>query len=235
MEVFECIKTRRSIRKFLDVDIGMDKVGLLVEAGKAAPCAGNLQNWKFVIVKNNNNRHKLADAAFQQYWIASAPVIIVVCAEIEKIEQYYGIRGEKLYAIQNCAAAVQNILLMAHNLGLGACWVSAFDENMVSRVLELPSDARPQAIIPVGYPDEQVPEPMEYTVENVTFLEKWGPLHRIKDFPLFIHDHNVIGRAKESIEEKIEKAKGKYSSKVSEKTKKIFEKVKSKLKSSTKR
>jgi len=224
----------------MDVEVDIDKVGMLLEAAKAAPSSGNLQNWKFIVVTHEDAKNKLADAAFQQYWIATAPVIIVACAEIEKIENYYGIRGEKLYAIQNCAAAVENILLMAHNIGLGACWVSAFDETMVARTLGIPPTSRAQAIIPVGYPDEEIPEPMEYTVENVTYIERWA--NRIKDFPMFIHDHNIIGRAKETLEKKIEKAKGKYSpktskysSKVGEKAKKLLDTVKERLKSKTKK
>jgi nitroreductase len=238
MEVFDCIKSRRSIRKFMDVEVGMEKLGLIIEAGKAAPSAGNLQNWKFILVTHKDAKDKLAEAAFQQYWIASAPAVIVVCAEIEKIEHYYGIRGEKLYAIQNCAAATQNMLLMAHNLGLGSCWVSAFDENMVARVVGTPANVRPQILLPVGFPDEEVPEPMEYTLDNVTYLERW--INRIKDFPIFIHDYEIVGRLKEKLDNKIEKIKSKSSSEesesssnVGEKAKKLLSKVKDKIKSKT--
>ena len=174
MNVFEAIATRRSIRKFTAQDVPMEILGVVLDAGRYAPSAGNLQTWRFIIVKNPENRQKVAEAAMQQLWVAQAPVIIVVCAETEKIRQFYGIRGERLYTIQNCAAAIQNMLLTAHALGLGSTWVGAFDENMLRRVLNIPEDIRPQAILPIGYPDEVVPAPMHYTLENVCFFESYG-------------------------------------------------------------
>src|SRR3989344_7715175 len=99
MNVFEAIATRRSIRKFTSQDIPMEILGIVLDSGRYAPSAGNIQNWRFIIVKNLDNRQRVAEAAMQQMWIAGAPVIIVICAEIEKIRQFYGIRGERLYAI----------------------------------------------------------------------------------------------------------------------------------------
>jgi nitroreductase len=174
MEVLECIKTRRSIRKFLDVPVEWDKVGQIVDAGRCAPNAGNLQNWKFIVVLNEDTRKKLAEACLQQLWMAKAPVHIIICSEPDKAKRFYGIRGERLYSIQNCAAAVQNMLLTAHSLGLGACWVGAFDEDMIKRAVDVPDYARPQAVIPVGYPAEKIPTPMQYQLENLVFIEKWG-------------------------------------------------------------
>jgi nitroreductase len=174
MNVFEAIATRRTIRKFTSQDIPMEILGVILDAGRYAPSAGNLQNWKFVIVKNKDNRVKVAEAGMQQMWIAEAPVILVVCAEIEKVRQYYGIRGERLYAIQNCAAAIQNMLLTAHALGLSSAWVGAFDETMLRRAVNIPEDIRPQAILPIGYPDEIVPAPTHYMIENVCFFESYG-------------------------------------------------------------
>ena len=155
------------------IDIERDKLGAIIDAGRLTPSAGNLQSWEFVIVKDKNSIKKLAEASFQQYWISGAPVVIVICAKLEKLKQYYGIRGEKLYSIQNCAAAAQSMLLMAHDVGLGACWVGAFDETMVARVIGTPEDVRPQVIIPLGYADEEVPEPPNYTLEDVTGFENY--------------------------------------------------------------
>ena len=68
-----------------------------------------------------------AKAAFEQFEISMAGALVVVCAEPEKAERYYGMRGERLYSTQNCAAAIQNMLLEAHSLGLGTRWIGAFD------------------------------------------------------------------------------------------------------------
>ena len=188
MNVFEAIATRRSIRKFTVQEVPMEILGVILDAGRYAPSSGNLQNWRFLIVKNRENRAKIAEASMQQMWIAEAPVIIVVCTEIEKIRQYYGIRGERLYAIQNCAAAIENMLLVTHALGLASSWIGAFDETMLRRVTNIPEDIRPQAILPIGYPDEIVPAPMHYTLENVCFFESYGSrvanMERVMQNPL---------------------------------------------------
>lgn len=184
MEVVECIKTRRSVRKFLEVPVEWDKIGQIVDAGRYAPNAGNLQNWKFIIVLNQDTRKALAEACLQQLWMSKAPAHIIICSEPEKAKRFYGIRGERLYTIQNCAAAVQNMLLTAHSLGLGACWVGAFDEDMIKRAVSIPDYARPQAVIPIGYPGEKVPTPTMYQLENLVYMEGWGA--RIKDLDEYL-------------------------------------------------
>jgi len=174
METIDCIKSRRSIRKFLAKDVDIEKLGEILECGMAAPSSGNLQSWKFILVKGKEQREKIAEAAVQQYWIAQAPAIIVVVAETEKVKSFYGIRGERLYLIQNCAAAIQNMLLATHSLGLASCWVSAFDEKMLQRVLGIPKNSRPQAILPIGYAGEDPKAPLRHHIENMVNIESWG-------------------------------------------------------------
>lgn len=173
MEVIECILTRRSIRKYLDLPLEWEKVGMILDAGRMAPSAGNVQCWKFLIVRNYAVRKVLAEAAMNQTWMEQAPVHIVVCAEMSKIKRYYSMRGEMLYAIQDCALASENMMLAAHALGLGSCFVAAFNEATVSRVLGIPDDARPQAIITLGYPDERPETPLRYRLENCAYIEGW--------------------------------------------------------------
>lgn len=192
MDVLECIKTRRSIRKFLDVPVEWEKVTQIVDAARCAPSAGNLQNWNFIVVLNEGKRKSLAEACVHQLWMAKAPVHIIVCADPEKAKRFYGIRGERLYTIQNCGAAVENALLTAHSIGLAACWVGAFDEDMVKRTLGIPEHIRPQAIIPVGYPAEKVPSPIQYQLENLVFLEGWG--NRLKDMNAYMGYTSAIVR-----------------------------------------
>ncbi|MCM2325035.1 MAG: nitroreductase family protein [Candidatus Woesearchaeota archaeon] len=188
MNVFEAIATRRSIRKYTSQDVPMEILGLIIDAGRYAPSAGNTQNWRFIIIKDPSNRQKIAEASMQQLWIAEAPILICVVSETEKLKKFYGVRGERLYSVQNCAAAVQNMLLTAHALGLASCWISSFDEEVLSRTLGLPGEVRPQAVLPIGYPDEIVPAPSHYTMENVTYFEAYGRrftnIERIMQNPL---------------------------------------------------
>ena len=154
MEVLEAIKGRRSVRAFKEQSVTDQTIEKLIEAATWAPSAGNVQPWEFVIVKNPETKRKLSEAAFNQSFLEQAPILIIVCANETKSAQRYGKRGATLYCIQDTAAAIQNIHLTAFSMGLGTCWIGAFEETEVGDILRVPSGIRPFAIIPVGYPDE---------------------------------------------------------------------------------
>ena len=223
MEVLDCIKTRRCIRKYQKKPVPWDVVSNILEAGRFAPSAGNLQNWKFIVVLDEEKRKAIAEAALNQFWIATAPVIIVIVAEPEKTKRYYGDRGEKLYIIQDCAAATQNMLLESHNLGLGACWVGAFDEDMVRKTLGMPQEARPQAIITLGYPDEEPAEQAKHPLENVTYFNGWrGKIKDVAAYFLYYSPHIKKGvlTGKKVIEETSKKVAKKIKEKLEQRKKK---------------
>ena len=173
MDAIECMKTRRSIRKYLSVPIEWDKVSDILDCGRLSVNAGNLQNWKFIIIAEEETKKALAQACVQQLWVATAPIIIIIVAEPEKAKRYYGMRGERLYTVQNCAAAAQNMLNAAHALGLAGCWVGAFDEDKVKSILGIPEEVRPQIILTFGYPDEKVPKPRKHPLEVITYRKVW--------------------------------------------------------------
>jgi nitroreductase len=154
VEVFEAIQGRRSIRAFESREVPEELVERLIEAARWAPSAGNIQPWEFIIVRKQEIKRKLAEAALYQSFIEEAPVVIVVCADEVRSTQGYGMRGKTLYCIQDTAAAIQNIHLAAYSMGLGTCWVGAFREDEARKVLKTPAGIRPVAIIPVGYPAE---------------------------------------------------------------------------------
>ncbi|MCD6503381.1 MAG: nitroreductase family protein [Thermoplasmata archaeon] len=156
--LLEIIISRRSIRKYKDAPVEEEKIRMLLEAARWAPSAGNLQPWYFLVVRDKRTREMLAEAAYGQTWMVEAPVHIVVFADPERSAYRYGERGRTLYCIQDTALAIQNMMLMAHALGLGTCFVGAFDERSVSKILCAPRHLRPIAIITVGYPAES-PEP----------------------------------------------------------------------------
>jgi nitroreductase len=174
MDVFDAIYTRRSIRKFKDMPLEFDKIVEVMKAGSYAPCAGDLQNWKFILEYNPDVIKSLYHHTLEQEAFMTAQIAIVVVAETGEAEKFYGLRGKRLYSVQNCAAAMQNMLLAAHALGLGAVWIGAFDENRINDMYKIPSVARAQGIILLGYPDE---EPKPRHVKYVWFLvnyKKYG-------------------------------------------------------------
>jgi SagB-type dehydrogenase family enzyme len=126
----------------------------LLEAACWAPSAGNIQPWEFIIIRKPETKASLVEAAFNQVFIAEAPVVIVVCADEDRSWQRYGSRGRTLYCLQDTAAAAQNVHLAAYSLGLGTCWVGAFNEEETRSILNVPEGTRPIAMIPVGYADE---------------------------------------------------------------------------------
>lgn len=171
MEVADAIELRRSIRRFKNKEIPEGMLKEVLRAGHMAPSAGNLQGRDLIIIKDNAVKELLCMAALNQYFIMAAPVCIVVCANVSRSSARYGKRGE-LYAVQDSAAAIMNMMLMAQDLGLGTCWVGAFNEAAVTQLLSLPAGVRPVALIPIGYPDES-PEMPPRMGEATEHWGKW--------------------------------------------------------------
>lgn len=169
VDVFEVIRGRRSIRKFKKKEVPREALDKIIEAMLWAPSAGNLQSRRFYFVFHEEKKRRLAEAAYGQEFVAQAPVCIVACAD-EGIAWRYGQRGKELYCLLDAAAGVENAMLAAHALGLGACWVGAFDEEAVRRVLGLPANLRPVALVPLGYPAEKPRAPERIKKENTVII-----------------------------------------------------------------
>ncbi|MBI2564490.1 nitroreductase family protein [Candidatus Woesearchaeota archaeon] len=174
MDALVCLNSRRSIRSFKQDNVEFEKIINIIDAGKSAPSAGNIQDWKFIIVVDSEKKEKLAEASSEQMWMSEAPVHIVVCSEPVKNERMYGERGKKVYSLQNSAAAAENMLLAAHAQGLGACWVGAFLESSVKKILDIPKKATPQSILVVGYPRGKPEIKPKLSIQDVLFFETWG-------------------------------------------------------------
>lgn len=230
METLECIEKRRSVRNFSDLPVEWEKVGNILRAAQLAPSSGNVQDVKFVVVTDKTKRAAMANAALKQHWIANAPVIIIVYSESKPTKRFYGLRGEKLYTIQNCAAAAENILLAATEQGLASCWIGAFDETMVNNVLGAPDSVRPQVIIPIGYTDEEPKAPSKYKLVDMVFINSWGG--KLVNVDLLFDDFSEVVRkkiveAKDAVEEKAPTLGRKVAKHGKEKIKNIHEKIKS--------
>lgn len=165
MGVLDVIKARRSIRDFIDRKIPDDAVARLMDAAVWAPSAGNLQSRKFYFVFNQEIKKRLASAALNQGFVARAPLSVVACMD-RRIAGRYGDRGVNLYAIQDVSASIMNMMLVAHELGLGSCWVGAFDEFDVIEILNLPANLRPVAIVPIGYPAHTPKPPRRVSTQD---------------------------------------------------------------------
>lgn len=153
MDLLDAIAGRRSIRNFKKQGLPEDAIEKIVDAARLAPSAGNAQPYEFVVAQEEKTRQRLSQAAYNQSDLQEAPVVIVVCADEKRASQSYGDRGKNLYCIQDTAAAVQN-MLTAYAMGFGTCWIGAFKEDEVKKVINAPKEIRPVAMIPIGYPNE---------------------------------------------------------------------------------
>jgi nitroreductase len=169
MDVFTAIKIRRSIRKFKNKPIEEEKLKKILEAGRIAPSARNLQNWKFIIVKDQETKEKLMEAAKGQKMVSEAPIIIIACGTHT---DYVMSCGQPAYSI-DVAIAVDHMTLMAAAEGLGTCWIGAFYEKPVKEILNIPDNIRVVTMIPLGYPDISPKGPPRKNISEIVCYEKW--------------------------------------------------------------
>jgi len=133
MDIFEAIEKRRSIRNYQDRDVEEEKIIKILEAARAAPSASNRQEWRFIVVRDKEVRKKLCKAAKGQKFVQEAPVVIACCAETDNHTMSC---GQLCYPI-DVAISIDHMTLAAVQLGLGTCWVGAFYEEQVKKVIDL--------------------------------------------------------------------------------------------------
>lgn len=164
MDVFEAIRTRRSIRKFRPKPIPDEKLEIILEAARLAPSAGNRQPWRFVLVRDPERKRTLAKAAGYQMFIADASVIIVALGDPEASSGWFR---------QDPMIAVEHMVLAATALGYGTCWIGAFGEEEVKRILRIPERLKVIALLPIGFPDEAPAPRARKPLKEIVFLEKY--------------------------------------------------------------
>jgi len=169
METITYIKTRRSRRKFLDKKIPDEILEKIINAGRYAPSSMNSQPWEFIIVKDNEIKKKLAELKGKdnEECLLGAKVIIVVCVDMEKSATRW---------VEDGVCAAMNILLTIHELGLGAVYVTGYNNQDseitegIKKTLSLPGNIMPVVLIPLGYPDpnEKIEEKELREIKGIT-------------------------------------------------------------------
>ncbi|HDR53480.1 MAG TPA: hypothetical protein ENN60_02295 [archaeon] len=166
MDLLKAILWRRSIRRYKPEPVEQEKILELLKAAVWAPSAGNTQSWRFWVVKKPELKLELSRACNGQSHVREASHVILVGFNEDEARRAYGNRGVTLFAIQDTAAAIQNLILRATDLGLGTCWVGSFDEYKTRELLELPRNIKPVALVTVGYPAEK-PESRRKDIKEV--------------------------------------------------------------------
>ena len=134
MDVLTAISQRSSVRAYKARDIEEDKLKKILEAARLSPSASNRQEWKFIVVKNKETKKKLAKAAFGQSFIGEAPIVIVACGTESKAIMGC---GQPTHTV-DVSIACAYMILQAYELGLGTCWIGAFKEDEVKKILNVP-------------------------------------------------------------------------------------------------
>lgn len=169
MNVFEAIRARRSIRRYQNKPVEIEKMNQILDAARRAPSAKNWQDWRFVVVRESAIRLQLAEAACGQKFVAEAPVVIACCT----VKPDYLLQcGQSLGTI-DVSIAIDHMTLAAVALGLGTCWVGAFYEERVKQILEIPESVRIVELLTLGYPSENPAPRLRKSLEEIVFYESW--------------------------------------------------------------
>lgn len=156
MDFATLCQKRKSCRSFSDTPVSEEELQTILRAAVAAPSACNMQSWYFYVLHSAESREKLTGLCAE--WIKNAPAVIVVCTNGREIIDRFGDRARDLFILQDTALASENIMLQAADLGLGSCFIGAFNEDGVREVLSIPADKRPVGLIPIGHSTDETPK-----------------------------------------------------------------------------
>ena len=149
MTVFEAIKTRRSIRSYLPTPVEEEKLETILEAGRLSQSASNGQDWKFILVRDPEKLELLYKAAYEQPSVKEAPAALVCCGFARRMMDC----GQPTDTV-DVSIALTHMMLVAHELGLGTCWLGHFNADDVKEALIIPEEVSVVAMTPLGYPAE---------------------------------------------------------------------------------
>jgi nitroreductase len=170
MDIYEAITTRKSVRAYKDDDVPEGVLARILEAARMAPSASNRQEWRFVVVRDDETRQQLMGAARNQRFVGQAPVVLACCAETDEHKMPC---GHLSYTI-DLAIAIDHITLCAAAEGLGTCWIGAFDEEQTKEILGIPAPIRVVALLPLGYPQDPAPvEKDRLALDEIVRHETW--------------------------------------------------------------
>jgi len=169
MDVFEAIRGRKSVRAYIPTPVPKEKLERVLEAGRLAPSAGNVQPWHFIVVTDPEKRKLIAKSGRFAGFLAESPVVIVGCGNRKASPKWHVI---------DVAIAMQNMVLTATEEGLGTCWVGSFDGGLVRRLLKIPEHLKVVALLAVGYPRKKI----DLTAKIVHFFRRRKRLDKIVCF-----------------------------------------------------
>lgn len=186
MEFQKLLEKRKSIRNYSNKKVKIDLILKAIEAADKTPCPGNLPVLKFLIIEKPELIEGISEAC-QQRFIRNAKFIVVFCSDNEKIEIMYEERAKK-YIQQHSGAAIENFLLKITEMNLASCWVGAFSELIIKKLLKIPKEIEIQAIFPIAYKNNKIKTftRRKINLDNRVYFETWK--NKYKNKPIKIQD-----------------------------------------------
>ncbi len=163
MSLVDVILSRRSIRKYQRKEIPKEVLEKILEAGRQAPSAGNIQPWRFIVITDESLKERLSRGRYNRF-VREAPVVIVGCADV---------RSSRKWAVVDTTIALQNMVIVAWALGIGSCWIGDFNEGEVKELLGIPNEWKVVALISFGYPAERPGPRWKKSLEEIVSFNKF--------------------------------------------------------------
>jgi nitroreductase len=155
VELHDVILNRHSVRDFLEQPLKQEQLDMILEAGRLAPSAQNRQCWRYIVLRDPGNiknfAHHIGLLGTVNFFIAKAPLLIIACADPKKSIK---VNGQEYYLVDT-AISFQQMMLAAWSLGIGSCWMAAFNEASVKKYLKIPESIRVVGMSPFGYPRDK--------------------------------------------------------------------------------
>jgi nitroreductase len=169
MAVLEAIRRRYSCRAYIDKPVEQEKLDQIFEAARLAPSAKNLQDWRFVVVRDKEKKRQVAESTNHPEVFGKAAVLIAACSNSNDVMRC----GQAVGPI-NVAIALEHICLQATELGLATCWIGSFEPEKVRKVLGIPQEMAIIELMALGYPADKAKKPSREPIEKIMCYEKWG-------------------------------------------------------------
>jgi nitroreductase len=169
MEFIELVRRRYSARSYKAGPVEDDKLQLVLQAARLAPTAANRQAFRLIVIRTKSRESELL-RIYNRPWFVQAPVVICICA----IPNEAWVRSDgKNYSDVDAAIVMDHVVLAATDLGLGTCWIGAFDPVAAREVLGIPEQVNPIAFTPLGYPADQPPAKKRKNLDDLVKHNHW--------------------------------------------------------------
>ena len=169
MNLYEVIKSRYSVRSYLDRPVEQEKLDRILDAARLAPSGSNRQPWKFVVVRDTETRKKLVLACSDQEFVGQAPVVIAGVGLMPDRIMSCGVPGDPV----DVAIALEHVALAATAEGLGTCWIGSFHQDQIRTLLGIPANAKVIEVMTLGYPADHPQPKTRKPMKELVCYDQW--------------------------------------------------------------